>query len=147
MTKLAEWREDLAFSEFQSQKSVIQAITSSTSEADTRLRAINTLLFEVLKWEKTDVETERYCRAAGFADYLFSSNGSRGLILEAKKAGIFFVLPSHEFSSVRIWFARQGVSGSHGSATTSCWVRLESRLSVRGNFKWPPVVICTHICS
>ncbi len=93
------WREDLAFAELQSHKGTLLAITGSTNESDTRLRAIDTLLFDILRWGKAEIETEKYCRAAGFSDYLFSINGSRSLILEAKRAGICFVLPDREYTA------------------------------------------------
>ena len=54
--------------------------TAGANEDTTRLRAIDTMLFDVLRWDKTRTETERYTREAGFADYVFGDEPSYLLI-------------------------------------------------------------------
>ncbi len=79
-------------------------LSKSNSEANTRLRLIDTILFDVLKWQKSDVDVELYCREVGFADYAFSNGGAITLVLEAKRAGTWFVLPDNKFSNNPIGF-------------------------------------------
>jgi hypothetical protein len=62
------------------------------NEDTTRLRAINTILFDVLRWDRAQTETERYVRAAGYADYVFGTEPAFSLVLEAKREGVAFVL-------------------------------------------------------
>lgn len=92
------WAQDLAFDELQRQKSVIAA-ADGTNEATTRLRAIDTIVFDVLRWPRTSVETEKYCRKTGFSDYAFLQGEDPCLILEAKKNDTYFALPLLKFSS------------------------------------------------
>jgi hypothetical protein len=74
------------------------------NEATTRLRAIDTVLFDVLKWDKTKVETEKYCREVGYSDYAFRQGESLCLILEAKKEGQTFVIPDKQLGDRAIGF-------------------------------------------
>ena len=57
---------DILFDQLQSQEPVI-ASAAGTSEATTRLRAIDVVLFDVLGWDRTEVEAEKYCRTEGYA--------------------------------------------------------------------------------
>jgi len=86
------FREDVAYQEFQERRSTLDQQTQ-VNEATTRLRMIDTILFEVLHWPKDFVETEKYCRAEGYADYVFFLHGRPALVLEAKKADMTFVIP------------------------------------------------------
>lgn len=67
------------------------------NEDTTRLRLINSILFDVLNWDRNAVTTEKYVRDAGYADYVFIVRGERSLILEAKRAGTTFVLPDNDY--------------------------------------------------
>lgn len=88
--------EDAAAQFVRHQQSI--AVASGSNEANTRLRAIDTILFGVLRWDKLEVDAEQHIREAGFADYVFSSAGRRLLVLEAKREGVTFVLkPSNGF--------------------------------------------------
>jgi hypothetical protein len=71
----------------------LNTLTKLENESTTRLRAIDTILFDVLSWDKAAVETEKYCRSEGYADYVFTINGRPCIILEAKRAGIDFIMP------------------------------------------------------
>lgn len=75
----------------------LNALTKLENESITRLRAIDTILFDILSWDKGLVETEKYCRAEGYADYVFILNENPCLVLEAKRSGIDFVLPDRSF--------------------------------------------------
>ena len=88
-----EWTVDLAFQELAKHEHTITSVTAADNEADTRLRAIDTMFFDVLGWEKTSVEAERYCRVEGFADYVFLRRNVPTLVLEAKRNGVAFTLP------------------------------------------------------
>src|SRR5262249_50091321 len=90
---------DVSFHRFQSKLADLRAITKLENESTTRLRAIDTILFDVLGWDKMVVETEKYCRAEGYADYVFWIHNSPILVVEAKKTGIDFVLPSRTFEN------------------------------------------------
>ena len=79
--------------------STLNALDLDSNEADTRLRVIDTMLFDILDWRKEDVETELYCRTAGYADYVCSANGSRILVIEAKRRGSTFLLEGKVFES------------------------------------------------
>lgn len=67
--------------------------SADLNESDTRLRIIDTILFDILGWDKLAVSTELYCREAGFADYVFIENGKAGFILEAKRTESYFSVP------------------------------------------------------
>jgi hypothetical protein len=93
----AKWIADDAFAKFKELLPIIRA-TTGANEDTTRLRAIDTILFDVLQWDKAFVETEKYARDAGFADYVFS-NDIALMVLEAKKDNAAFVLPLRDYES------------------------------------------------
>jgi hypothetical protein len=68
------------------------------------MRAIDTMLFDVLGWDQLNVAAEKYCRAEGYADYVFSNSGGICLLLEAKKSDTTFFLPQNSFPSEPIGF-------------------------------------------
>jgi hypothetical protein len=70
-----------------------QKNVGTRNEATTRLHLIDTLLFECLAWDKrSDAESEE--RFAGkYTDYTLKCP-RRGLIIEAKREGIYFDIPS-----------------------------------------------------
>ena len=90
---------DLSFQEFNKKMSILETLTRLENESITRLRAIDTILFEVLHWDKLNIETEKYCRESGYADYVFHINDSPYLVLEAKKSGIEFLLPDRAYEN------------------------------------------------
>ena len=96
------WTPETSFDQFLKYEDIIRAAIGS-NEATTRLRAIDTMLFDVLGWDKQNVETEKYCRAEGFADYAFGGD-SISLILEAKRDGRTFVLPDVEIPAAPVGF-------------------------------------------
>lgn len=60
---------------------------SSANEAETRLKIIDQILFEVLKWTRDDVSVETRVSEDGettFADYVIKT-ASTAFIIEAKK--------------------------------------------------------------
>ena len=71
----------------------LNSLTKLENESTTRLRAIDTILFEILRWDKSLVETEKYCRAEGYADYVFFLTNTPNFVLEAKRSGIEFIIP------------------------------------------------------
>ncbi|HWP67824.1 MAG TPA: hypothetical protein VN437_00895 [Rectinemataceae bacterium] len=90
---MLEWGQDLAYDSLRSARSTILAAVGS-NEATTRMRAIDTILFEVLRWERQVVEAEKYSRDIGYSDYVFRQNTSLCLVLEAKRDGTTFILPN-----------------------------------------------------
>jgi hypothetical protein len=90
---MPDWDQDTAFASLQKNREIIIA-AAGCNEATTRLRAIDTILFDVLRWDRRDVETERYKRSEGYSDYAFKQGATLCLILEAKKDGVTFVLPA-----------------------------------------------------
>ena len=86
------FREDVAYQRFQVSRPIFDK-QSQLNEATTRLRLIDSILFEVLHWPRDFVETERYCRTEGYADYVFILNDRPALVLEAKKTDRTFVIP------------------------------------------------------
>ena len=85
---------DLAYSAFTKTRAELARLSPDANEATTRLRAIDTILFDVLDWDKEDVDPEQYCRAEGYADYVCTARGLCLLVIEAKRAGKTFVLGS-----------------------------------------------------
>lgn len=59
------------------------------NESDTRLRIIDTFLFEILGWEKSEIDTEKH-NMDGYSDYAVKLNSQVILIIEAKRAGSYF---------------------------------------------------------
>lgn len=94
---MKELKPDVAFLELQKKRILIEGLSGDENEDTTRFRAIDTVFFDVLNWDKHCVETEKYCREEGYADYVFNLNHSPYLILEAKKSGTYFVLPDKNY--------------------------------------------------
>lgn len=69
--------------------------TTIKSEADTRLKIIDTVLIEVLGWAKSDVATEEKA-GDGFLDYKLSIDGIARVVLEAKRAARRFDFETRE---------------------------------------------------
>ncbi|HEX8521389.1 MAG TPA: hypothetical protein VF669_03975 [Tepidisphaeraceae bacterium] len=66
------------------------------NEDTTRMRMIDAILFDVLKWDRNFVLTEPHVKNEGYADYILHTKGGRTLVLEAKKVGATFLLPDRE---------------------------------------------------
>ena len=98
------WPIDYAYEQLQKYRDVILA-AEGVNEATTRLRAIDTLLFDVLGWDKRKVDTETYCREVGYADYVFSDAGGVVMVLEAKKDDITFLLKQSKIDDRAMGFA------------------------------------------
>ncbi|WP_337174720.1 hypothetical protein [Paludisphaera sp.] len=86
------WEIDKGFDNLLANEAIIRG-AEEANEDTTRMRAIDTLLFDVLGWDKNKVETEKYCRLQGYADYVFKRDSMTPLVLEAKKNGETFLLP------------------------------------------------------
>ncbi|QHI68729.1 hypothetical protein [Tichowtungia aerotolerans] len=89
---MTDSRTDVAYSAFTKTMPELKRLSENANEAATRLRAIDTILFDILDWEKEDVEPERYCRAEGYADYVCIAEGQPLLVIEAKRIGKTFAL-------------------------------------------------------
>jgi hypothetical protein len=98
------WSAEHSFEQLQRLKGVVDGAQGS-NEAATRLRAIDTMLFDVLGWDRTRVDVERYCRAEGYADYAFMDSTGLSLVLEAKRADATFLLPANRFTEKPVGFA------------------------------------------
>jgi hypothetical protein len=101
----AQWTPEAAFAELQQRFAELSSASIASNEADTRLKVINTILFNILDWHLSDAETEKYCRETGYADYVLSTHHSPCIVLEAKKAGISFSVPSNKFKTTPLCFA------------------------------------------
>ena len=93
---MSHWTRDFAFDQLQKHLALIAA-ARGTNEADTRLRAIDTMLFDVLGWNKLDVDTESYCRAVGYYDYGMKCESDVRMILEAKQSEDHFLIGDADF--------------------------------------------------
>lgn len=89
--------DDISYQKFQNYLPALETNTKIENESTTRLRVLDTILFDVLSWDKKLVETEKYCRSEGYADYVFTTNEKPCLVLEAKRAGIEFIIPDRKF--------------------------------------------------
>lgn len=90
------FREDVAYQKFEECRPTLNQ-QIEVNEATTRLRVIDTILFDVLRWPKSIIEPEKYCRAEGYADYVLFLDGRPAMVLEAKKTGTTFVIPDRSF--------------------------------------------------
>ncbi len=91
-----EWLADDAHRAF---RELCDTVTPSEdwNEATTRMRFIDAVLFKVLKWDASDVTSERYVKDVGYLDYEFGSRPHCSLVLEAKREGAAFVRPGREY--------------------------------------------------
>ena len=65
------WMAEDAFAALERNRLLLETIGTANNEDTTRLRAIDTILFDVLRWDKALTETEKYVRAQGYADYVY----------------------------------------------------------------------------
>lgn len=63
------------------------------SESDTRVKLIDRILREVFDWPESEIRREEHS-PAGFLDYSLHVNNRRFVVVEAKKEGTSFVLPT-----------------------------------------------------
>lgn len=101
---MTHWNADYAYEQFLKHRDLIEA-AKGTNEATTRLRAINTMLFDVLGWEPKAVDAETHVRAEGFADYVLRHGGTSIGVIEAKRDGETFVLGNTKFRAEPVGFA------------------------------------------
>ncbi|AUW42561.1 ATP-binding protein [Rhizobium leguminosarum] len=67
---------------------IVGALRSGPNEADTRFKALDRILLDVLGWERDAIFTEPPT-GSGFIDYLVRTGSGRNLfVIEAKKAGL-----------------------------------------------------------
>jgi hypothetical protein len=92
-----EWLADDAYAAFSKRHEALSATGMDLNEANTRLRIINEILFDILHWDKLQVEAEKYVRIAGFVDYVFGKTNGFSLVLEAKREGVYFTLPNVKY--------------------------------------------------
>lgn len=99
---MSHWTPDFCFEQLKVHRDLIVA-AAGRNEAATRLLAIDTILFDVLGWDKRDVDPEKYCRTVqltkpdrtvGYIDYAMYANADLSMIIEAKKHDNSFVLPN-----------------------------------------------------
>lgn len=88
---------DRAYEHYLALSSTFNA-SDDANEATVRLKSINTLLFDVLGWDKSNVDPEKYCREQAYADYACSDASGLALIVEAKRASKTFVLSDVKYS-------------------------------------------------
>lgn len=88
---------------------------SDANEATTRLKLINTVIFELLGWGKMDVKVEQRVSEDGkitFYDYVISS-GSHSILIEAKRIGERFAsLPKARKAHLTGNWVTTGASGN-----------------------------------
>src|SRR5689334_1051700 len=65
----------------------------AASEADTRSKLIDGILFDVLGWVEAEVTREEYVKP-GFMDYSIRVRNRPFIVIEAKREGESFVLPA-----------------------------------------------------
>ena len=94
---MEEFAVDIAFQKFQKYIDHLNSLTGIENESTTRLRAIDTIIFDILDWDKSYVETEKYCRTEGYADYVLFMNQNPFLVIEAKRSGIDFLINDRIF--------------------------------------------------
>ncbi|MCP4987120.1 MAG: hypothetical protein GY928_14060 [Colwellia sp.] len=95
---MKDFKKDIAYQDLADKLLDLKKLTGLENESGTRLRAIDTIFFDILHWNKNSVETEKYCRHEGYADYVFLLDNKPCLVLEAKKSGIEFMISGQSFS-------------------------------------------------
>ena len=80
-------------------------VMDSLNEADTRAKIIDSILKDCLGWSERDIKREDHVHV-GYTDYQLLVDGSLRLIIEAKKAGEYFEIPT---DSTRRTFKIDGV--------------------------------------
>ncbi|WP_243434963.1 hypothetical protein, partial [Pseudomonas sp. 100_A] len=87
---------DVAFEAIQRLLKELPAFESTlNSEADVRLKIVDTMLSDVLGWTKAEMQTEESA-GTGFLDYKLSVNGIARVVVEAKRAERVFDLGGRE---------------------------------------------------
>jgi len=71
---------------------LIHFATNVYSESDTRAKLIDPMFKNCLGWKEDDITRETHVYK-GFLDYLFSTDGARRFVLEAKEIGESFKIP------------------------------------------------------
>ncbi|ELX10445.1 hypothetical protein Jab_2c25360 [Janthinobacterium sp. HH01] len=70
------------------EQAILAALAEQPNESDTRLKALDRILFEVLDWRHESILTEPSTES-GYIDYLLTIGERRGaLIVEAKRSGL-----------------------------------------------------------
>jgi hypothetical protein len=87
---MSENKSDMAFSKF---RELAHSVFESLTEADTRAKLIEPLFKECLGWTEENIARETHVHK-GFIDYVFSVNGFKKFVLEAKEVGSSFEIPS-----------------------------------------------------
>lgn len=87
------WITDDAYATYVSWMGSVDS-SADLNEDTTRMRLIDTILFNHLRWDRNFVDTEPYLQNIGYADYIFTTKSGRTLVLEAKKSGSTFSLQS-----------------------------------------------------
>src|SRR6478752_1296090 len=93
------------------------------NEASTRLRFVDSLLFECLDWDRSSqVSVETHDGNGDYSDYLLRPDGMAMAAVEAKKTGIYFELPIEQkpTSRVRKLAAVRGLDAQISSAVEQC---------------------------
>lgn len=141
------WISDDAYSEYANFLAGI-SYDADLNEDTTRLRLIDSILFDVLKWDKNQVTTEEYIQHTGYVDYLFRIQGMCSLVLEAKKEGASFVLPKQQYPERPVPFAMisrfcKDAHGAMQQAVTyanSCGARYSA---ISNGYQW--LLMLTHV--
>ncbi|WP_049071871.1 AAA family ATPase [Klebsiella michiganensis] len=68
------------------------------NEAESRLLLIDEIL-QILGWKKEEFTPEAFCGTAGYADYILSIERNPRFVVEAKKIGVTFGLPTSSLTS------------------------------------------------
>ncbi|HFU1699797.1 TPA: hypothetical protein ACH4YC_004791, partial [Klebsiella quasipneumoniae] len=68
------------------------------NEAEIRLLMIDEIL-QILGWKKEEFTPEAFCGTSGYADYILSIERNPRLVVEAKKIGVTFGLPTSSLTS------------------------------------------------
>lgn len=96
---MKNFRDDVAFADLAQRLPEMKSMGNKINEANTRLRLIDVILFDILHWQKSSVDAEKFCRAEGYADYVLYVHERPALILEAKRTGATFTLPDRKFEN------------------------------------------------
>ena len=129
MATETHWLADNAFIAFKSLRNSLGA-DDEANEATTRLRVIDRVLFEVLRWDHNEVRPESYVERVGYLDYEFGVHPQCALVLEAKREGKAFVLPNQVYGPDPVPF---GLIATECKAAAAALTQAQNYANQRGS--------------
>lgn len=112
------------------------------NEADTRHQIIDILLHKVFKWPSKLVKCEEYINP-GLADYILYKNDKPIFLIEAKKEGIYFKIPTtfnsqknHEYIKIKKLLTNSEIKNAMEQAIKYCIPKGIDNAAITNGHEW-----------